>query len=99
MRRAVPKGAALFVDFGTACGDTPFMAVPTPPIAFKDYGSVADTAAFFEDWGSVAAAAVHFVDWENILGVITSTGQIKKPVDKLWAFIGDMERRKDLING
>ena len=74
------------------------MAVPTPPAVEVDYGSVADTAVFFEDWGSVAVPAEIFVDWENITGLITSTGQVTKPVDKIWAFIGEMERRKDLIN-
>lgn len=77
------------------------MAVPTPPIVFVDWGSVADPVSHTADWGSVAAAATILVDWESVEGpgLITSTEQVTKPVDKMWAFLGEMERRKDLING
>lgn len=71
------------------------MAIPDAPVVFVDWGPpLPATAISFEDWGAaLPEPAILFVDWENVTGpgAITSTDQVTKPVDKIWAKIGIME--------
>lgn len=73
------------------------MAFPDPPVILVDWGSVAAAAETSVDWGSVAQSAEVFVDWENTTGpsIITGLTAVTLPVDKMWAHVGEIERRKD----
>ena len=71
------------------------MTLPTAPGVFDNWGLVTDTPVEFEDWGPIFDGSPRFVDWENAAFGITSTLQITKPIDKMWAFIGMIEQRDD----
>lgn len=69
------------------------MTMPQPPKVFNDWGLVTVVTTSQQDWGLVTDTILSKVDYEA--GSISSTNQITKPVDKIWAFIGREEDRPD----